>query len=418
MALGVLMLMLVIPASLAQEDLEGKIFFFPTQTNTAHVILRPNITKPLQKVSACLNTYSELSREYALISYATSKSADAFLIMYQPQIEYRVYINGGGVVFKTEPEPLDWRHTCVTWDSETGIVQLYVNGKFYPGGVVMKGSSIAVESRIILGQDQDSFAGGLDAVQSLVGEISDVHMWDYVLTPEDVQKVISGDLHGNLFNWKSPLYEIRGEVLVKPKNRHLDSKVFVFPKETNTAHVILRPPTTKSLQKVSVCLRSYTDLQRIYPLFSLATPGKDNAFLITFQPPNIYNVYINQEGITIKTDSDSLDWRHTCVTWDSNTGVVQLWVNGKLYPRKVCMKGSSIAAESSIVLGQEQDSFGEGFDASQSLVGEISDVNMWDYVLTSRDVQKVISGYLYGNFINWKSLLHEMKGEVVIQLKP
>ncbi|CAI9611265.1 unnamed protein product [Staurois parvus] len=341
--------------------------------------------------------------------------------MFYPPNAYNVYVNyigQGSNAFKTDSEPLDWRHTCVTWDSDTGLVHLWVNGKLYPGGVSGKGSSIEASISLILGQEQDSYGGRFDATQSLVGEISDVHIWDYVLTPEDIQKVTSGDLHGNILNWKSLLYEIKGEVFVQPKNLHLESKVFVFPKETSTAHVILRPEITRPLQEVSVCLRSYTDLSRPYTPFSLATPGKDNAFLIYLQPPNTCFVHINQEDTYFKTDSESLDWRHICVTWDSNTGVVQLLVNGKLYPRRVSMKGSSIAAEGSIVLGQEQDSFGGGFDAKQSFVGEISDVHMWDYALSPRDVQKVISGGLLGNVINFKSVVYEVKGEVLIQPKP
>ncbi|XP_072259093.1 C-reactive protein-like [Pyxicephalus adspersus] len=168
---------------------------------------------------------------------------------------------------------------------------------------------------------------------------------------------------------------------------------------------------TKPLQKLSVCLRSYTDLSRPYSLFSIATPGKDNAFLIYLQPPNICSVYINQAATNIKTDPETLDWRHLCVTWDSDTGMVQLWVNRKLYPRKVSMKGSSIAAEASIILGQDQDSVGGGFVVSQSFVGEISDVHMWDYVLTPEHIPKVISGDLDGNVINWSSVLHRKSGK-------
>ncbi|XP_040203117.1 C-reactive protein-like [Rana temporaria] len=197
----------------------------------------------------------------------------------------------------------------------------------------------------------------------------------------------------------------------------LEGKVFVFPKETNTDHVILRPTITRPLSKVSVCLRSYTDLSRHYTTFSLATPGKDNAFLFFLEPPNTFSMFINQEETNFKMYPETLDWRHTCVIWDSDTGVVQLWVNGKLYPRRGSMKGSSIAAETSIVLGQDQDSIGGGFDSKQSMVGEIGDVHMWDYILTSEDVQKAFYGDFHGNVINWKSLVYEIKGGVLIQPK-
>ncbi|XP_040203122.1 C-reactive protein-like [Rana temporaria] len=408
----VALLMVVVSMSLAQEDLEGKVFVFPKETDTDHVILRPTITEPLQKATVCLRPYSELPRPYTLFSIATPRYANAFHISLQPPYTYSVFINNAVSAFAPNWKPFYGRHVCVTWDSTNAY--LWLNGKLSPEKrQYYYLNYIDAESRIVLGQRQHSFGGGFDASESLVGEIGDVHMWDYALTQEDIQKVLSGDLHGNVINWNSLRYEMKGEVLVKPEPQHLQSKVFVFPKETDTDHVILRSTITRPLQEITVCLHSYTDLSRPYTLFSLATPGKDNAFVIDFQPPNICSVSINQELTSFRTDSESLAWRHICVTWDSNTGVVQLWVNGKLYPRRGSMKGSSIAAETSIVLGQEQDSFGGKFDEKQSLVGEISDVHMWDYVLTPED----ISGRHKGNVINWLSLYCEIKGEVHIQPK-
>ncbi|XP_063803420.1 C-reactive protein-like [Pseudophryne corroboree] len=199
----------------------------------------------------------------------------------------------------------------------------------------------------------------------------------------------------------------------------LGSKVFLFPKRTATAHVILKPEIEKPLQKVTVCLRSYTELTSDHSLFSLAMSGsgKDNTFLIFPNSPSYTAVYISQEQIKIKTDPDVLDWKFTCVTWDSDTGVVQLWVNGKLYPRRFSSKGFTINPKTSIILGQEQDSFAGGFDIKQSFSGEISDVNMWDYVLSPETMQKVSSGDHNGNLINWRSLHFEILGEVLVQPK-
>ncbi|XP_077327580.1 mucosal pentraxin-like isoform X3 [Lithobates pipiens] len=423
MELSVLVLLLVVPVSLAQEDLEGKVFVFPKETNTAHVILRPTITKPLRVLSVCLRSYSELSRPYSLFSIAAPEHPNAFYIYLEPPYTYKVFIRSAMSAFTPNWKPFYWRHICVTLDSSyPGAIYLWLNGKLssqrgYGTQYYRDANYMDAESSIVLGQNRDVYGGGFDASQSFVGEISDVHMWDYVLTQEDIQKVLSGDLYGNVINWKSLRCEIKGEVLVKPETQHLEDKVFVFPKETDTDYVILRPTITRPLKKVSVCLRSYTDLSRPYTLFSLATPEKDNAFVIYLQPPNTCSVYINQELTRFKTDLESLDWRHICVTWNSDTGLVQLWVSGKLYPRRGSMKGSSIAAETSIVLGQDQDSFGGKFDDKQSLVGEISDVHMWDYVLTPEDIKKVISGRHNGNVINWISLFCEIKGEVLVQPK-
>ncbi|CAI9584832.1 unnamed protein product [Staurois parvus] len=147
----------------------------------------------------------------------------------------------------------------------------------------------------------------------------------------------------------------------------MKGKVFIFPKQTSTDYVSLTPINiTKPLEKVSVCLRSFSDLIHTYSHFSLATPGMGSAFYF-YESSFSSSVYINQDSTTFMTGGEPFDWRHTCVTWDSDNGVVQIWINGKLYPRRVCMKGSSIAAKTSVVLGQKQDSF----EGQSSLCGHL-----------------------------------------------
>ncbi|XP_075700997.1 jeltraxin-like isoform X1 [Rhinoderma darwinii] len=194
--------------------------------------------------------------------------------------------------------------------------------------------------------------------------------------------------------------------------------IIVFPKQTATDHVILKPTVTQPLKQLTVCLRSYTDLSREHSLCSIATPGskKDNAFLIFPTPPNSCRVYINQEEIRFKVDPEVLDWKHTCVAWDSETGLLQLWINGKRYPRRITATRSPIGPQMSVILGQDQDSFGGGFDAGQSLVGEMSDVNMWDYVLSSETMKTFSYGYfsLTGNIFSWINGTKEIKGGTVV----
>ncbi|KAM4690035.1 uncharacterized protein WCC33_017486 [Rhinophrynus dorsalis] len=457
-------------------DLGSKVFLFPKSTASAYVILKPMVSKPLNKLTVCLRSYTELTREHSLFSLAMPGPGkdNTFLIFPRPPNFCSVYIGQEETRIKVDAEVLDWKHTCVSWDSYTGVIQLWVNGKLYPRRVSKKGFTIAPQTSIVLGQEQDSFGGGFDVNQSFMGEISDVHMWNYSLTPDDIQKVVFNNkaLNGNVISWRSLQYEINGEALVQRKlqckiseytystyskcyeehlhdkvilpqtgeNRGLrmgkfvlwflffsgtlagpvlHNKVFLFPKETSTSYVKLTPLVRKPLEKITVCLRFYTDLSRSYSLFSLANPGMDNAFLIYISPPNSYYFSVGNLEILGMADSEGLDWKHICVSWDSDTGVLQFWVNGKAYPRKVLKKGFSIGVESSIILGQEQDSYGGGFDEKQSFVGEISDVHVWDYVLSFDKIQKVLlndDGFS-GNVINWRILQYELAGEILIQPK-
>lgn len=69
---------------------------------------------------------------------------------------------------------------------------------------------------VILGQDQDSFGGGFEAVQSFVGEISDVNMWDYVLSPETMKALSYGypSIPGNIFSLKNGNHVVKGGAVV------------------------------------------------------------------------------------------------------------------------------------------------------------------------------------------------------------
>ncbi|XP_077327287.1 C-reactive protein-like [Lithobates pipiens] len=212
-----MMFLLVIPPSLAQEDMKGKVFLFPKQTYTDYVSLTPNITKPLEKVSVCLRSFSDLLRTYSLFSLATPGVGGAFYFYESSLSGSSVYINQNSTTIMTGGGPFDWRHTCVTWDSDNGVVQLWVNGMIYPRKVCMKGSSIAAETTIVLGQKQDSFEGQSFSSWPFVGEISDVHMWDYVLTPGEMLQALYGNVHGNIINWNSLLYEIKGDIPIQPK---------------------------------------------------------------------------------------------------------------------------------------------------------------------------------------------------------
>ncbi|XP_063817582.1 C-reactive protein-like [Pseudophryne corroboree] len=196
----------------------------------------------------------------------------------------------------------------------------------------------------------------------------------------------------------------------------LNGKVFLFPERGVSSHVILKPELKNDLNKLTVCLQYYTSLARGYALFSLATREANNAFRIYPSPPNFCSVYINKEEYKFTVDVHSLDWTHICASWDSRTGEIQLWVNGKLYPRRVCSKiGFVLKSETSIILGQDQDSFGGGFIEKQSFVGEISSVNMWDYVLSAENMRKtVLDKTVSGNVIGWNALQYEKKGRVSV----
>ncbi|XP_053552037.1 C-reactive protein [Bombina bombina] len=189
--------------------------------------------------------------------------------------------------------------------------------------------------------------------------------------------------------------------------RAMDGKVFLFPEQTAYSYVRLMPQRNGRLDAFTVCLRFYTTLTRYYSLFSLSTRYKCNDLLLFGYPnPPRISLSVGNRDLYFDIEKEQgIEWRSICVSWQSSTGVVVLWINGKPYPRKVFQKGYRINARPIIMIGQDQDSYGGRFDAGQSFVGEIADVYMWDRVLSNQCISDFFNRKrINGNVISWRSL--------------
>ncbi|XP_018089347.1 C-reactive protein-like [Xenopus laevis] len=220
---------LLFVGSMAKEDMERKVFIFPRQSISDYVELTPQLTEPLDKLTVCLRTYTDLSKSHALFSLDLPESWDRHMFdIFQAPIDYTrptpfhaffVYINNSLAYSNAQAEVLHWRHSCVTWDSDTGVLQLWVNGKVYPQRVLQKGSSIDLQKGISLGQMRRNYGTGWEPESSFQGEISDVHMWNEVLPPETIRQVLINNryINGNVISWRSLNYTLNGDVIVQPK---------------------------------------------------------------------------------------------------------------------------------------------------------------------------------------------------------
>ncbi|XP_030250273.1 serum amyloid P-component-like [Sparus aurata] len=198
----------------------------------------------------------------------------------------------------------------------------------------------------------------------------------------------------------------------------LSGKMFTFPEETDTAHVRLTT-SRQNLRAVTVCFRSFTDLQREHSLFSLSTPSAANDFLIVKKAADgVIDILAKQNGKLFGGQNYRLNaWLSICSTWDAASGLVQVWIDGKPSSRKFT-HSVNINGPIIIVLGQDQDNHGGGFDVKQSFVGMMSDVHMWDYVISPSEIQSYTQGFVSftpGNVLNWRLLEFQIIGKVLIE---
>ncbi|TNN81025.1 Neuronal pentraxin-2 [Liparis tanakae] len=108
-------------------------------------------------------------------------------------------------------------------------------------------------------------------------------------------------------------------------------------------------------------------------------------------------------------------WHHVCVTWSTRDGQWEAYQDGE-------QRGSGmnlspwhpIKPGGVFILGQEQDTLGGRFDATQSFVGEMSGVHMWSHVLTASDIYSLAScgSHLRGDVVAWSETEVELLGGV------
>lgn len=199
----------------------------------------------------------------------------------------------------------------------------------------------------------------------------------------------------------------------------MDGQVFLFASRSATNYVTLKQEVT-SLKGFTACLRAFTELTEGYSYFSCNSPTQDNSLLLFRRnsKESPFSVHVGGPEMPFRATSPALDRsHHICGTWDSFTGVIQMFLNGKPLARKVMKKGYSIQGPLKCILGQEQDSFGGNFDINQSFVGEIDNVHVWDYVLSPADIHQAFMNnkHLNGNVISWRNLWYDITGDVLVE---
>ncbi|XP_029026032.1 sushi, von Willebrand factor type A, EGF and pentraxin domain-containing protein 1 isoform X4 [Betta splendens] len=155
---------------------------------------------------------------------------------------------------------------------------------------------------------------------------------------------------------------------------------------------------------------------------SYAVEGSDNAFLLIDY--NGWVLYVNgKDRITDCPAVNTGHWYHIGVSWRSWDGDWRVYINGKASDGgKGLSVGTTIPAGGVLVLGQDQDQRGEGFNPAESFVGSISQLNIWDRVLTPQQVKVLASSCPAshvthrGNVLAWPDFLNGAIGRVKVNL--
>ncbi|XP_013383226.1 sushi, von Willebrand factor type A, EGF and pentraxin domain-containing protein 1 [Lingula anatina] len=147
------------------------------------------------------------------ISYSTLEENNTFAIT--DYSGFVIYVNGQDIVTDVTANDDQWHHICVTWSSANGEWQIFRDGRSLDQGQgLAPGTVIKGGGKLVLGQEQDAFGGGFSALESFVGSMTQLHIWDKVFTDSEIQGLIltCEPYIGNVKSWPDFLSGLRGKV--------------------------------------------------------------------------------------------------------------------------------------------------------------------------------------------------------------
>ncbi|XP_076007591.1 C-reactive protein-like [Genypterus blacodes] len=171
----------------------------------------------LRAFTLCMRVATELQDERQIILFAyRTPDYDELNVWREKDGRVSFYMSGDGTFFNLPPIATFRTSLCLTWESQRGLAAFWVAGKRSTYHVYKPGHTIRPNGTVLLGQDPDKHLGGLEAVQSFVGEVTDLNMWDYVLSGSTIQAWYYGHKvpKGNVFDWGAIEYELNGNVMV------------------------------------------------------------------------------------------------------------------------------------------------------------------------------------------------------------
>ncbi|XP_060946698.1 chromobox protein homolog 6 isoform X1 [Limanda limanda] len=191
---------------------DGYRLSFPTRTNYMYAVVKHSIPK-LRALTLCLWLRPTEGGIGTPLSYAVPEQPNELVLLQGLHTPTELLINDKVAQLPLNLTRGSWQHICVSWSQKGGVWQAYQGGKLRgEGHALASGHHIRPGGVLILGQEQDSLGGGFDSSQALVGELSQVGLWDRVLSSSQVASLARCGrvAHGSVAPWTENAVSVYG----------------------------------------------------------------------------------------------------------------------------------------------------------------------------------------------------------------
>lgn len=137
------------------------------------------------------------------------------------------------------------------------------------------------------------------------------------------------------------------------------------------------------------------------------------ALFVSYWSINVL-IYLFRRAVISVRDGE---WHHVCATWRNTDGQNKIFIDGKLEENGTGLSADHIIEKGGVVvLGQEQDSLGGGFQDNQALVGKIANLNLWDTILPLKEIVEMSKNCFSrkGNVLSWEQFRSDIRGTVKV----
>ncbi|XP_077978220.1 uncharacterized protein LOC144433736 [Glandiceps talaboti] len=359
----------------------------------------------LSEVTACMYAMSFDGNEGTLFSYVVNNRDEEFRLS-----------NTGNLVFSVKGKRGDdtniaindgmWHHVCVTWSSDKGDWELYVDGTLIASDdKLSKGKTIRPGGTLALGRKQNGQHGA-----ELFGQLAHFNMWDHVLSEQDIDdmaKSCNTPIDGNLFVWRIGNLDIKGDVDVLPADMCVepyimdDNQKMILNGDSN---VVLSIPIPK-LSDVTACVWMRTIAENDGILFSYGVQGQDKEFRL-YNYGNL-QLFVDGEGaLETGIAVNDGEWHHVCAAWSKRGGDWEIFVD------------SIMRASGDGLRNKRRINRGGVFSLGDNFQGQITNFNLWKRALSATEIEQVFNDCDYaikGNLFAWSFKRLRMNGDIRLE---
>lgn len=189
--------------------------YFTKRVTTDYVIHHGLQIENVFTICFRVRTTDKTGNDRTVVSYSLSGNHNELLINKMQEIQ--LFINEQVTRTDVAVNDGNWHHVCMTWENKAGSWKVYKDGAVQASGSGFKtGYNIKTNGILIIGQEQDAFGSGFNANQNYIGELTDLNIWNRVVSSSEINK-LSKSCHGgkgNVKEWSDFKVGIRGDVRV------------------------------------------------------------------------------------------------------------------------------------------------------------------------------------------------------------